>query len=92
MTFHFTPYIGADQVAGRQKYALEYGPLLMAALGADDSELVARGASSMMDVAARVRPVAGQPLRFSLGDVEFMPYYQVAGESFSCFPMVSAKE
>jgi DUF1680 family protein len=89
MALRFTPYAGADQVAGHDRYALEYGPLLMAAVGPADSELVVRGASGIMDVAARVRQVPGRPLRFTLGETEIMPYFQVAEESFTCFPLVT---
>ena len=91
MAFHFTPYTGADQVVGHERYALEYGPFLMAFDGMADSELVARGASGITDVAARFRAVPGHPLHYTIGDVEIMPYFQVAGEAFSCFPLVSTK-
>jgi uncharacterized protein len=91
MSFRFTPYTGADQVAGRQRYALEFGPLLMAALGPADGELLVRGVSGIMDLSARVRPVPGRPLRYTLGDAEIMPYFQIANESFSCFPLISTK-
>jgi DUF1680 family protein len=89
MSFRFTRYIGADQVAGRERYALEYGPLLMAFLGMEESELVVRDASAMADVAAKIRPVAGHPLHFNLGRTEIIPYFQIMDEPFSCFPLIA---
>ncbi len=91
MAFRFMPYSGADQVSGRQRYALEYGPLLMAFLGLSDSEWVARDASGLMDLAGKFRQVPGRPLHYTLGDVEIMPYFQVTGEPFSCFPLINAR-
>jgi len=89
MSFRFTRYTGADQVAGRERYALEYGPLLMAFLGMEESELVVRDASSIVDVAAKLRPVSDHPLRFNLGRTEIMPYFQIMEEPFSCFPLIA---
>jgi hypothetical protein len=91
MAFRFTPYTGADQVAGRQRYALEYGPLLMVFVGLADSEWVARDASGVMDLAGKLRQVPGRPLHYTLGDVEIMPYFHVTGESYSCFPLINAR-
>ncbi len=91
MSFRFTPYTGADQVAGRERYALELGPLLMASLAPADTELVIRDAASIMDVAARLRQITGRPLHYSLGDAELMPYFQIADETFNCFPLVSVR-
>jgi DUF1680 family protein len=91
MSFRFTPYTGADQVAGRERFAMEFGPLLMASVGPADGELVVRGVSGITELATRFRSVPDHPLRYTLGQMEIMPYFQVADESFSCFPLISAK-
>jgi DUF1680 family protein len=33
MDFRVTRYIGADQIAGHERYGIEYGPILLAAVG-----------------------------------------------------------
>lgn len=105
MAFRLTKYTGVDQVQGKERYALEYGPLLMAAVGAADAKLELSRASSPMDLLARLRPVPGEPLRFTLSDplvellaqaiseseTEFRPYFEIGAESFSCFPVIVAK-
>lgn len=93
--FRLTKYEGVDQIAGRDRFMLEYGPILMAALGAADSELVVRMAESPMDLATRLEPVAGQPLHFALsaymGGAEFIPYFEVNEQFFSCAPIIEAR-
>ena len=91
MAFRLTPYTGADQVAGRPRFALEYGPFLMAFLGLAESELVVRDLANVLDLPARIRPVAERPLHYTIGNTEIMPYFQVADESFSCFPLVTGR-
>jgi DUF1680 family protein len=66
MSLRFTRYTGADRIAGRERYALEYGPLLMAFLGAEETELVVREAYGISDVAAKLKPIAGRPCISSL--------------------------
>ena len=69
-------------------YALEYGPLLMAAVCIKEgSELVVP--CDVHEVVSRLKPIAGKPLHFTLDGcdyLEFMPYYEVEGQSFSNFP------
>lgn len=84
-----TRYSGADQVEGRERYALEYGPLLIAFLDMEESELVVRDASSILDVAAKLRPVSDQPLHFNLGRTEIVPYFQIMEEPSSCLPFIA---
>jgi uncharacterized protein len=105
LDFKLTEYTGSDQVQGRKRYALEYGPILMAALGAADAKLELSRASSPKDMLTRLRPVAGRPLHFVLSDpltdllaraiseseTEFCPYFEIGAETFSCFPVVEVK-
>lgn len=53
-----TKYTGADQIAGRERYGLEYGPLLMAALSVAESELSLRYAHSPTELVDRLQPAA----------------------------------
>src|SRR5262249_34558782 len=96
MGFKLTCYEGADQVAGRERYALEYGPLLMAALDTADSELSIVSDLGPTDLVRRLKPVADQPLHFVLSaeileqGARFIPYFEVNDESFSCFPIIKS--
>lgn len=43
------------------------------------------------DIIKRLEPVAGQPLHFSIkGDAEhqYIPYYEVGDNSFTCYPAI----
>jgi DUF1680 family protein len=93
MSFKLTQYTGVDQIAGRERYALEYGPLLMAAVGAAERELVILNAVSPMELVQQLQPGKDQPLHFTapLMDTMWIPYFEVDTESFSCFPIIEAR-
>lgn len=87
--FKLTEYTGADQIAGKKRYSLMHGPLLYAAVGSVDAVL----RCSPTDLIGRLRPTPGSPLHYTVeGDpgVEYMPYWQVNEEEFTCFPVVEA--
>jgi uncharacterized protein len=45
-------------------------------------------------LAARLLPIDGEPLHFSVRDnpgMKFIPYFEVAQEEFTCFPAVAEK-
>jgi hypothetical protein len=91
MEFKLTRYTGADQIAGHQRYALEYGPILMAAVGRPDAVLQVKGGKYPEDLIGQIRPKPGEPLHFSVEhnpDTEYVPYWQMDRESFTCFPVV----
>jgi hypothetical protein len=86
MSFKLRKYTGVDQIEGKGRFALEYGPLLMAAIGTADVELTLIGASSPMDMAARLQPVKDRQLHFTMysfsfgaagGETEFVPYFEI---------------
>jgi uncharacterized protein len=83
MGFRLTKYTGLDQDAHHDRYALEYGPILMALVGGTDLNIPARV------LADRLAPVPGSPLRFTVAgqpNCIYLPYWQVQAESFTCFP------
>jgi DUF1680 family protein len=89
MEFRLTKYTGDEKFPDRDRYAVEYGPILMAYANLKgDKENI----NLPMETAKAVRtlkPVAGKPLHFSvegITDCEFMPYFEVQNEPFSCFP------
>jgi len=99
--FHLTQYTGLDQISGRDRYALTYGPLLMALVGPGDplylqpdGRSCARLEIPPADLISRLYPIAGAPLHFGIqGHAEhvYLPYHHVNAEEFTCFPIVEAK-
>jgi hypothetical protein len=92
MALKVTQYIGVDRIEGRERFALEYGPLLMAALDAADSEVMLDGSDSPFELANRLQPQPEQPLHFTLpldrSATVWAPYFEVGTETFSCFPFI----
>lgn len=91
MRLKITRYEGVDQVPGKQRYGFEYGPILLAAVGSDDLVLHLASGSTLDDLLAQLKPSPDAPLNFSIVQhphVEFMPYWQVTNQPFTCFPVV----
>jgi len=76
-------------------YALEYGPLLLALRRTDGGP---EGLDVPLDpqrLLAALRPLPGQPLHFAVAGappLEYVPYFEVQDEAFTCFPRVRAEE
>jgi DUF1680 family protein len=88
--FRFTRYTGMDQIEGHERYALEYGPILLAIVGADDAQLRTSGPSAQ-SLANQLKAVSGQPLHFAIDGNpghRYMPYYAIKEETFTCFPVI----
>ena len=88
-----TRYKGEDQIAGKTQYSVEYGPILLAAVGAADVDLTLAKGASPESLGDHLEPVAGSPLHFKLrgeGDKRLMPYYQISSEKFTCYPTIVA--
>jgi uncharacterized protein len=79
------PYLGEDQKAGNLRYSVEYGPILMAAVGSSKVVLNV-GPEHLAD---QLEPVSDAPLHFRVrgGETQrFMPYWLIAEEEFTCYP------
>lgn len=96
MDFSLTRYTGIDQVARnwwdtttkapRNRYALSYGPVLMALTGTTDFDLTPDG---LLDA---LRPVEDTPLHFTVGgnsDFRFQPYWMLNREDMTCVPTLN---
>lgn len=98
LAFKLTKYPGIDQIAGRERFSLEYGPLLMAALGAADAIIAIEGNASPAEAISRLQPKPGQPLHFVLpmriisAETVWVPYFEIQEESFSCFPCIQSSD
>ncbi len=88
MDFKFTKYTGEEQDPKHDRYALEYGPLLMAYLdkGQNENMTLPVNPEKLIKI---LMPVEGKPLHFTLKgykDLMYMPYFEVQDEPFTCFP------
>jgi len=87
-------YIGVDQVPDHERYAVSYGPLLLAAVGSAEVRLRLAMGKRPADLLEQLKPKAGQPLRFTVDlnpGIEFMPYWQVDQQPFNCLPAVPCR-
>lgn len=90
--FRATRYSGADQIPGRTRYSIEYGPILYAAVGSDRAELPSGFAPG--NPSEQWEPVPGAPLHYRIrgqDGLTLMPYWQVSREPFTCFPSVAGQ-
>ncbi|HVU46376.1 MAG TPA: beta-L-arabinofuranosidase domain-containing protein [Terracidiphilus sp.] len=90
MKFKLTRYEGLDQIEGHHRYALEYGPILMALIGSDSAMLKAADAApeAILD---RLQQDSFRPLHFNIdgyAQFKYVPYWQVVSEPFTCFPVI----
>jgi uncharacterized protein len=85
-----TRYDGAEQVDGYERYAYEYGPLLMAFRGELDANkhILVEQEPDQLPVTAQPN---GRPLHFDIpghANLELIPYLEIEpGMSFTCFPL-----
>ena len=89
-----TRYMGLDQVPGHQRYALEYGPILMAAVGPPDSVIQVHDGVRTEDLLKQLKPQTDHPLHFTVPHnpgMEYMPYWQVEDQTFTCFPVIDVE-
>ncbi|MDR0534928.1 MAG: glycoside hydrolase family 127 protein [Puniceicoccales bacterium] len=91
MAFKLTKYAGTEPgFAGAPAYALEYGPLLMAATGkAVRQDGTLQLPLDSAELIAKLEPDPAAPLHFSIKgipDVQFRPYYKLDQETFTTHP------
>ena len=87
-SFRTAQYVGMESGFESGHYALEYGPVLMAAVCTKDNTEPYVPCLAK-EIASKLRPISGKPLHFTVAgcdDIEFMPYYEVEGQAFSNFP------
>ena len=85
-------YTGVDQIPNNARYAVSFGPILLAAVGAPEIRLRIENLKQPQDLENYLQPKPGQPLHYLVVNnpgIEFMPYWQVDKEPFNCFPAVA---
>jgi len=86
-------YNGDDQITGKKRYSVEYGPILLAVVGAPTANITVDKGQEAEHLANHLEPVDGAPLHFTVKgnmDQKFMPYWQISEEEFTCYPSVTA--
>lgn len=94
MAFRVTRYTGIDQIPGRTRFAVEYGPILLAFTGALDEHASIDLPQRAADVARWLKPVTGRPLHFEIAGHtahQVMPYWLVDRETFTVYPTLRAE-
>lgn len=89
MDFRMTQYTGLEQDPKHERYALEYGPILMAYVNMKGQKEDMRLPVSPENLIKSLKAVPDKPLHFTVNgknDFEYMPYLEVKDESFTCFP------
>ena len=89
MDFKMTIYTGAERDPKHDRYALEYGPILMAFVSMDGQKEKLMLPVSAEKLIKSLNPVPGKPLHFMVNGnngFEYMPYFEVQDEPFTCFP------
>jgi DUF1680 family protein len=91
MELRLSRYVGMDRIEGRERFALEYGPVLLALVGSDSAVLKVKGGGGHSGILRQVKPDPDHPLQFQIeGHPEFvyMPYWKVVSDPFTCFPAI----
>jgi uncharacterized protein len=89
MQFRMTKYNGEEQDPRHERYALEYGPILMAYVSMKGQKESLMLQTSPDKLIKSLKTIAGKPLHFTVNgntDFEYMPYLEIQDESFTCFP------
>ena len=89
MAFRLTLYKGSEpDFKGKNAYAIEYGPLLMAVVG----DSVQNGRVTLPfppeKLFEKFKPSQDAPLHFTIEDsgLRLIPYFEISDESFTCYP------
>ena len=89
MDFRVTRYTGRHVIGGHERYAIEYGPLLLAAVGPFAAPIPVSIAHDPASPREWLKPKPGTPLCFAVdGDPAhvFMPHWQVPeNQTFMCY-------
>ena len=92
-TIRVRRYAGEDQIPGETRYSVEYGPILLAAVGGAKVELKVEKGHDAKQIADQVQMVDAASLHFGVRGNEgqkFMPYWLITEEEFTCYPHVTA--
>jgi uncharacterized protein len=89
--FRLTRYAGLDRIEGHERFALEYGPVLLALTGSSSAVLKVTGETEHAGILRRLKEDPDRPLRFHIDghpEYVYIPYWQVVSEPFTCYPVI----
>lgn len=89
--FTLTRYEGMDQVPGHARFALEYGPVLLAIDDSADARLIVESGTRHQDILKQIKPIFGKPLHFEVAGASpqlYRPYWEIQDGLFTCFPVI----
>lgn len=84
-------YTGADQIPGYERYAVLYGPVLLAAVGSPEVRLRGVSAEQPERLTELLEPQPGHALHYTVKNnpgISYMPYWQVDSQPFNCLPCI----
>ena len=82
-------YTGVDEIPGHERYAILYGPILLAAVGSPEVRLRGVNAKHAERLTELLEPQPGRPLHYTVKNnpgISYMPYWQVDRQPFNCLP------
>jgi hypothetical protein len=88
MGFSMKKYSGGEEIPGKERWAMSFGPLLYAALGPSIVEI----SFDPEHPERHFSPIPGRKRRFRLIDDdrhEYMAYLDIHDEPFSVYPIVN---
>lgn len=91
MSIRVKQYLGADQIHAAKRYSLEYGPILFAVVGS--TTLSIGSGDRAEDLGRYLEPIENKPLHFTVrgnAGATVMPYWRIDGETFTCYPAITA--
>jgi DUF1680 family protein len=97
MGFRLTRYTGIEKsFKGKEAFALEYGPILMAVVGDSIQKGEVNVPFTEAELTSKLKPIAGSPLHFTIAgattnSLEYIPYFEVKGallDAFTCYPFL----
>ena len=89
MDFKMTKYTGEERKPEQERYALEFGPILMAYVSMNGQKENLTLPINAEKLIKSLKEVEGKSLHFTINgnkNFEYMPYLEVQDESFTCFP------
>ncbi len=84
-------YTGVDQIPDHERYAILYGPILLAAVGSPEIRLRGVDAKHADRLVGLLEPQPGRRLHYTVKNnpgISYMPYWQVDRQPFNCLPGV----
>jgi hypothetical protein len=87
-----TKYVGEAEIEGHDRFAIEYGPILLAVAGDLGKHIPVQISQDPGQASAWLKPTGNEPLHFraeGLDSHEIMPYFHLADDqAFTAYPVI----